>query len=63
MENPNKIIKSVLNRITEIIWWNRGLTKLDNADYFQNYRSFIEEKLIDIKGPYLEFLPGQLLEP
>lgn len=61
MEEPTQILNDIVKRISEIIWWNRGLTKLDNPKYFKNYKEFIERKLIDLKGPYLEFiLPPKL---
>ncbi|MHA1756747.1 MAG: DEAD/DEAH box helicase, partial [Promethearchaeota archaeon] len=56
MYNPIEKIESILERISEIIWWNRGLTKLNKIQYFRNFKEFIQNKLIEIKGPYLEFV-------
>ncbi|MHA1280966.1 MAG: DEAD/DEAH box helicase [Promethearchaeota archaeon] len=61
MRNSINIIEEIIDRVREIIWWNRGLTKLNKKDYFRNYEDFIKNKLILIKGPYLEFvLPPKL---
>ncbi|WP_313692132.1 DEAD/DEAH box helicase [Halorarum halobium] len=41
-----------VDHLTETIWWNKGLTKL-NEDTISNYNEFIDN-LVQVKGPYLE---------
>jgi len=41
-----------IDHLTETIWWNKGLTKL-NEDTISNYDEFIRN-LVQVKGPYLE---------
>jgi acyl-CoA synthetase (AMP-forming)/AMP-acid ligase II len=41
-----------IDHLTETIWWNKGLTKL-NEDTISNYNEFIDN-LVQVKGPYLE---------
>ena len=53
---PSEIINETVNRINEIIWWNRGLARLNNADLFTNYNDFINNELIQRKGPYIEYI-------
>ena len=53
---PTQIIDESLDRLTEIIWWNRGLTKLDKSDIFSNFNEFIMKNLVERKGPYIEYV-------
>lgn len=41
-----------LDHLTETIWWNKGLTKL-NEETISNYDEFLQN-LVEVKGPYLE---------
>jgi Lhr-like helicase len=41
-----------IDHLTETIWWNKGLTKL-NENTISNYNEFINN-LVQVKGPYLE---------
>jgi len=43
---------SAVDHVTETIWWNKGLTKLDE-DVIANYDEFLQD-LVRVKGPYLE---------
>lgn len=52
----SSIIEEVFDRTNEIIWWNRQLTKLNNEQYVANYEEFIKKKLVEIKGPYIEYV-------
>lgn len=44
--------QSAVDHVTETIWWNKGLTKLDE-DVVSNYDEFLDD-LVRVKGPYLE---------
>ena len=50
------LIDNVLDRVTEIIWWNRQLTKIDNKAFVSNYEDFIKKELVEKKGPYIEYV-------
>ncbi len=43
---------SAVNHVTETLWWNKGLTKLDE-DVIANHEEFLQD-LVRVKGPYLE---------
>lgn len=46
------LAERTVDHATETIWWNKGLTKLDD-DVITNYNEFLND-LVRVKGPYLE---------
>ncbi|MHA1439605.1 MAG: DEAD/DEAH box helicase [Promethearchaeota archaeon] len=62
MKAANQIIDDTLNRITELIWWNRGLSKLSNEFLFKNYEDFIKNELIERKGVFIEYIKPPIFD-
>jgi len=59
-KEPLGFIDDVVDRLSEIIWWNRNLTKLENEEYFSNYQEIISDGLVNRKGPFIEYIPSPL---
>jgi ATP-dependent helicase YprA (DUF1998 family) len=56
MDNPQETLEGAVNRASEIIWWNRSLTKLNHQDGIENAETFVEQELVESKGPYVEYV-------
>ena len=56
MDGPQEALEGAVDRASEIIWWNRSLTKLNKQDEITNAESFVEEELVESKGPYVEYV-------
>lgn len=56
MNSPRATLDASLDRATEIIWWNRSLTKLDQFSEFENATQFVSNELIQQRGPYVEYV-------
>lgn len=56
MDSPRQTLDGALDRANEIIWWNRSLTKLNQFDQFKNAEAFIDDQLVEQKGPYVEYV-------
>ncbi|MHA1758648.1 MAG: DEAD/DEAH box helicase [Promethearchaeota archaeon] len=60
MKTTYQIIQETLDSLTELFWWNRGLSKLNNK-FFKNYENFIKNELISSSKLYLEIiLPSKM---
>jgi len=57
-EHPLDIFSDSFNDVEQVIWWNRYLTKLTNEKLFKNHKTFLSEEYLEIKGPYVEFVPN-----
>lgn len=60
MNSPRETLTAGLDRATEIIWWNRSLTKLNQFSEFQNATEFVSKDLIQQRGPYVEYVRSPL---
>jgi len=56
MQTPQNTLASAKDRAAEITWWNRRMTKLNQVNGITNAQSFVENDLIEQKGPYVEFV-------
>ena len=56
MDSPRDALHGAVDRASEIIWWNRSLTKLNQQDGIRNAGSFVNENLVESKGPYVEYV-------
>jgi hypothetical protein len=56
MDSPRQTLDGALDRANEIIWWNRSLTKLNQFDQFGNAEAFVDDQLVEQKGPYVEYV-------
>lgn len=56
MHTPQETLNGAIDRAAEITWWNRSMTKLNQVDGITNAESFVENDLIEKKGPYVEFV-------
>lgn len=56
MHTPQDTLASAKDRAAEITWWNRRVTKLNQVDGVSNAQSFVQNELIEQKGPYIEFV-------
>ncbi|SET85091.1 DEAD/DEAH box helicase [Natrinema hispanicum] len=56
MDSPQEALDGAVNRASEIIWWNRSLTKLNQQENIDNAESFVRDELIESKGPYVEYV-------
>ncbi len=56
MDSPRNALHGAVDRASEIIWWNRSLTKLNGQDGIQNADSFVNDELVESKGPYVEYV-------
>ncbi|UTF55588.1 DEAD/DEAH box helicase [Natronosalvus rutilus] len=56
MDSPRQTLDGALDRANEIIWWNRSLTKLNQFDQFGNAKAFVDDQLVEQKGPYVEYV-------
>jgi len=56
MDSPRDALHGAIDRASEIIWWNRSLTKLNQQDRIRNAESFVNENLVESKGPYVEYV-------
>ena len=56
MDTPQNILDNAVDRAAEITWWNRQMTKLIDVDGVTNATSFVENEIVERKGPYVEFV-------
>lgn len=56
LNSPRDTLSESLDRATEIIWWNRSLTKLNQFPEFQNATEFVSDDLIQQRGPFIEYV-------
>jgi ATP-dependent helicase YprA (DUF1998 family) len=56
MDTPQNILDNAVDRAAEITWWNRQMTKLTDVDGVTNATSFVENEIVERKGPYVEFV-------
>ncbi|WP_263020719.1 DEAD/DEAH box helicase [Natronobiforma cellulositropha] len=56
MGSPQEALDGAVDRASEIIWWNRSLTKLNQQEGIDNAESFVGSELIESKGPYVEYV-------
>lgn len=56
MQTPQETLDAALRRSSEITWWNRAMTKLNEVDGITNAESFVADELVEQKGPYVEFV-------
>ena len=56
MHAPRDVLGAGRERAAEITWWNRRLTKLRQHTTAPNLDEFLENDLIQTKGPFLEFV-------
>lgn len=56
MSSPLAAFAAATDRASEITWWNRGLSKLNRLPDVTNAESFVANKLVETKGPYVEFV-------
>lgn len=56
MDNPKHLIDGMLDRVSEIEWWNRSMTGLTDEKYFANGKEFVKTGLLPVKGPYIEHI-------
>lgn len=54
MHSPQATLHSAIQRAAEITWWNRQMTNLNEIDNISNAVSFVENDIIEQKGPYIE---------
>lgn len=54
--SPENIFENTLDRIKEIVWWNRSLTKLHDEKYFKNFNESLDNQLINYKGPFIKYV-------
>jgi len=51
MNTPRDRLDRAVDRAAEVTWWNRNLTKLTDVDGITNPQSFVEDDLVEQKGP------------
>ena len=56
MHSPQRTLDSAIDRASEITWWNRQLTRLNEVVDAEAATSFVENDLVEQKGPYVEFV-------
>jgi len=56
MHSPQNTLDSAVDRAAEITWWNRQLTKLNDVVGDEEASSFVENDIVERKGPYVEFV-------
>jgi ATP-dependent helicase YprA (DUF1998 family) len=56
MTDPQETLKRAVDRAAEITWWNRNMTELADVPGVDNAPEFVEDELIEQKGPYVEFV-------
>jgi|AntDeeMinimDraft_5_1070356.scaffolds.fasta_scaffold01905_2 hypothetical protein len=56
MNTPRDRLDRAVDRAAEVTWWNRNLTKLTDVDGITNPQSFVEDDLVERKGPYVEYV-------
>ncbi|QSG13724.1 Distinct helicase family with a unique C-terminal domain including a metal-binding cysteine cluster [Halapricum desulfuricans] len=65
MHDPQHTLNEAVDRASEITWWNRRMTKLNEIPNLDNAYDFVETDLVERKGPYLELVkaPQAASEP
>lgn len=58
MHSPEHTLSRAVNRASEITWWNRQMTKLNQFDGVENAKEFTQTELVEEKGPYIEVVPA-----
>ncbi|WP_254523993.1 DEAD/DEAH box helicase [Natrinema caseinilyticum] len=56
MNTPRDRLDTAVDRAAEVTWWNRQITKLTDVDDINNAQQFVENDIIERKGPYVEFV-------
>jgi len=56
MHSPQNTLERAVDRASEITWWNRQMTKLNQVSDVDNAVDFVEDSLIEQKGPYVELV-------
>lgn len=56
MDIPQSRLDRAIDRAAEITWWNRQMTALTDVEGVNNAQSFVENDIIEQKGPYIEFV-------
>jgi len=56
MHSPQTTLERAVDRASEITWWNRQMTKLNQVQDIDNAVEFVEDDLIEQKGPYVELV-------
>lgn len=56
MYSPQQTLDSAIDRAAEITWWNRQMTRLNEVVDGEAAMSFVENGIIERKGPYVEFV-------
>ncbi|MHA1420206.1 MAG: DEAD/DEAH box helicase, partial [Candidatus Heimdallarchaeaceae archaeon] len=53
---PITIFQKSLNKLKNIFIWNRALSNLGDTDKIKNHKEFLKEELIEVKGPFVEYV-------
>ena len=56
MHSPQHTLDQAVDRASEITWWNRQMTKLNQVPEVDNAIDFVENDLVEQKGPYVELV-------
>ncbi len=56
MHSPQQTLNSSISRAAEITWWNRQMTRLNEVVSDEAAISFLEDGVVEQKGPYIEFV-------
>lgn len=69
MLTPSQQAEAVLDRLTEIIWWNWNLTRLSDPTLYRNHETFFrgalrqKNRLLQVEGPFIERVePAELYD-
>ncbi|OAQ53946.1 ATP-dependent helicase [Natrinema mahii] len=56
MHAPQQTLENAVDRASEITWWNRQMTRLNEVVSDEAATSFVENEIVEQKGPYVEFV-------
>jgi ATP-dependent helicase YprA (DUF1998 family) len=56
MQTPQQTLAAAIDRASEITWWNRQMTRLNDVVDEETATEFIQNDIVEQKGPYVEFV-------
>lgn len=56
MHSPQRTLEAAVDRASEITWWNRQMTRLNDVVGDEAATSFVQNEIVEQKGPYVEFV-------
>ena len=56
MHSPQQTLDTAIDRASEITWWNRQMTRLNEVVSNEAATSFVQNDIVEQKGPYVEFV-------